>query len=462
MYSAGLGRRELSADVTVAGIQSIYRRAHEVGKVSLVIVDEAHLISKHSGSMYRQFLDALRKMCPSVKVIGMTATPFRLDSGPLHRGSDRLFTDIAHQVSIKELIADGYLAPLVSADVITRASTQGVAKRGGEFVPSELEAAVNKDEVTDPALDEVEALCQDRKGWLVFCVGVTHAANVAVNLIKRGYTADVVTGDTPKAARDASILAFKEGRVRALVSVGVLTTGFDAPNADALICLRPTESPGLWVQMVGRVSRLAPDKANGLVLDFTGNTATHGPVDLIDIGGDGEVRTAPARVCEACGCECKPTSKVCEHCGHKFVKDCPKCMAPCEKDALVCNECGHWFKVDKEPSHETTAQGGAIVSGDDDTWDEDVDTWYADRHKKEGKPDSVRVEYWTPMGRTFGEWLCFDHGGYAEEKARKWWGPEHPWTTDEALERFAELEQPTRITLKRDGKYKRVKERHYD
>ena len=463
LYSAGLGRRELDEDVTIAGIQSIYRRASEVGRVSIVIIDEAHLVSKTGGSMYRRFLLELRDMCPQLRVIGMSATPFRLDSGPLHKGADRLFTDIAHQVGIKELIEQGYLAPLVSAAVATRASTAGVAKRGGEFVPAALEAAVNRDDLTDPALDEVEELCADRKSWLVFCVGVEHARAVGENLTRRGYDTKVVTGETPKGQRDCAIAMFKAGNIRALVSVGVLTTGFDAPNADALICLRPTLSPGLWVQIVGRVGRLFPGKENGLVLDFTGNTAVHGPVDLIDIDGDGEVRLAPAKICEMCGAENEPGSNVCASCQHRFVKDCPKCMAPVEKEAAVCPECGHWFAVPRVANHETTASEGAIISGEDETEELEVADWCFSPHLKEGKPTSVRVDY--EVGRMWpvSEWLCFDHGGFAAEKARSWWGGDDPpWCTSDALRQYGELECPKRIVVKRDGKFQRVVRRIYE
>ncbi len=262
LYSAGLGKKQIGYQITVAGIQSVYKHAHCMGDISIIIVDEAHLVSKTKDSMYQNFLGDLRKFCPHVRVIGMTATPYRLDSGPLTQGSNRIFTDIAHSVTMKELIQQGYLSPLVSAKTKTRANTEGVRIQGGEFNAEDLEAALNVDELTNRALDEALLLAADRVSWIVFCVGVDHAKAVNDALLARGVASAVVTGDTMAIERARHLADFKAHRLRALVSVGVLTTGFDAPSVDALLCLRPTKSPGLWVQIAGRGTRLHPGKQN--------------------------------------------------------------------------------------------------------------------------------------------------------------------------------------------------------
>jgi DNA repair protein RadD len=207
------------------------------------------------------------------------------------------------------------------------------------------------------------------------------------------------------------------------------------------------------------VSRLHPGKENGLILDFTNNTALHGPIDMITVDKDGEVKTAPAKVCEMCGAENEPRARKCEACGHVFVKDCPKCMAPVAKDARTCPECGHWFAVAREAKHNDKAYSGKIISdGEDEVWD--VDDWRFARHKKSGRPDSMRVMYWIGL-KTYSDWICFEHSGYAAEKAVLWWakrGGEDPppATVDEALERVGELRMPETVKLKKDGKYWRV------
>lgn len=462
IYSAGLGRKETGYQITVAGIQSVYKRAHKMGDVSIVIVDECHLVSKTGDSMYLRFFEELRRFCPHIKIVGMSATPYRLDSGPLIKGDARIFTDIAYSISIKDLIEQGYLAPLTTAATATRADTSGVKKRGGEFIAGELERAVNQDQITNPALDEVERLCSDRKSWLVFCVGVDHARAVADALAGRGIRCAVVVGETPKDERDKRLAGFKAGHIRALVSVGVLTTGFDAPNADALICLRPTCSPGLWVQMVGRITRLSPGKANGLVLDFTGNTRNHGPVDLIEVDGDGNAKTSPLTDCESCGAEIKRSASECPYCKAIRTRPCQKCKEPVPVMSWECPTCGYVKETTpREAKHDVKASTASILSEGDSTMSEVVASWHFSRHTKPGKPDSVCVAYQIDKLTVYREWLCFEHGGFAAQKAALWW-IQHggkspaPSNTAQAMGRADELTMPTEIKVKRDGKYWKV------
>lgn len=462
IFSAGLGKKELGYQVTIAGVQSIYKRAHEVGDISIVIVDECHLVSKTDDTMYQHFLRQLQKICPTVKIIGLSATPYRLDSGPLTKGDNRIFTDIAYHITIKDLIDQGYLSPLTTAPTRSKANVANVKKRGGEYITGDLEKVMNQEAITDAALKEVEQLCMDRKSWLVFCVGVDHARDVAQAIRLRGYSCEIVTGDTPKATRERRLTDFKNGKIRALVSVGVLTTGFDAPNADALICLRPTMSPGLWVQMVGRITRLCDGKENGLVLDFTDNTRTHGPVDLIDVDGDGNVRTSPYRVCPQCGELIEPRSKGCK-CGYSFERECHNCHSLFDRDLACCPECGTFVKRrERKIEHNTTASDADILSGNEPIIEE-IDHLSVARHKKEGKPDSVKVTFETPYFpyTKYNDWLCFDHGGFAKQKAQSkwiWLGGQDPVpeNTEEALQRYGELQPPEKIKVKLDGKYWRV------
>ncbi|MHA2248608.1 MAG: DEAD/DEAH box helicase, partial [Candidatus Hodarchaeales archaeon] len=423
IYSAGLGRKETGYQVTIAGIQSVYKRAHEMGDVSIVIVDECHLVSKTKDSMYHKFLDGLQQICPNGKIIGLSATPYRLDSGPLIKGDNRIFTDICYQITIKELIEQGYLSPLVTAPTKNKANTSDVKKRGGEYITGDLERFMNTADITEAALTEVDTLCADRKSWLVFCVGVDHARDVAQALRMHGHAAEIVIGDTPKDLRAQRLADFKAGKIRALVSVGVLTTGFDAPNADALICLRPTLSPGLWVQIVGRVTRICEGKTDALILDFTSNLHIHGPVDLIDIDGDGNVKTSPFRVCPECGKLIQPRAKACE-CGYSFERECHKCHSLFDRALAVCPDCGAFVQQRKRKiDHETKASEKDILSGAGDLMTEDIEYISMKRHTKKGKPDSVKLSYHCthfPYA-SYDEWLCFDHGGSAAQKAAMRW-----------------------------------------
>ncbi|MGH6885919.1 MAG: DEAD/DEAH box helicase [Geminicoccales bacterium] len=276
IYSAGLNRRDVQAQILFAGIQSVHRKAYAIQRADLVLVDEAHLVPGQANATYRRLLRDLTRINPHLKTIGLTATPYRLDSGMLHTGPDSLFDDIAFEVSVRELIDQGYLAPLISKQTSTQLDVSGVATRGGEFIAGQLEAAVDQDPVTQAAIDEVVAYGRDRRSWLLFCAGVDHACHVSEAVRARGVSCATIFGHTAKTERDRIITAFKRGEVRALASMGVLTTGFNAPAVDLIAMLRPTKSTGLYVQMAGRGTRLAPGKDNCLVLDFAATSPATG------------------------------------------------------------------------------------------------------------------------------------------------------------------------------------------
>jgi len=211
IYSAGLKQRDIRARILFAGIQSIHKRVYDVQQCDLVLIDEAHLIPRSSNTMYRRFLSDLVRLNPQMKVIGLTATPYRLDSGLLHEGDDAIFTDIAYEVSVRELIDQGYLSPLISKRMATQIDLTGVGTRGGEFIAKDLEAAVDKDSITQAAVDEIFSYGKDRKSWLIFCAGVDHAYHVRDAIRARGVSCETIVGDTPGAQREAIINDFKAG-----------------------------------------------------------------------------------------------------------------------------------------------------------------------------------------------------------------------------------------------------------
>jgi superfamily II DNA or RNA helicase len=279
------------------------RQGGRIGHADLVLIDEAHLIPGRSNTMYRRFLDDLQKINPALKVIGLTATPFRLDSGMLHEGENALFTEIAYEVSVRDLIDQGYLSPLISKQTQTRLDVTGVGSRGGEFIARDLEDAVDQDAITRAAVAEVIAHGATRRSWLAFCSGVATPPTSPRSSAAAGSAAHDLRQDTPKDERDGIIAAFKRGEIRALASMGVLTTGFNAPGRGLIAMLRPTKSAGLYVQMAGRGTRLAEGKENCLVLDFAGNVRRHGPIDLVRPkrpGGPGD-GPPPTKICPECG-----------------------------------------------------------------------------------------------------------------------------------------------------------------
>ena len=209
---------------------------------------------------------------------------------------------------------------------------------------------------------------EGRRSWLVFCSGVAHATHVAEAIRERGVSCATIFGDTPTAERDRIIAAFKRGEIRALASMGVLTTGFNAPAVDLIAMLRPTKSAGLYVQMAGRGTRLAPGKENCLVLDFAGNVARHGPVDAV----------TPKPPSEAEG-------------GAPPTKVCPDCDSILAAAVRQCPDCGHLFPP-PEVKVAATATTLAILSTMRPQWVAVSDITYG-RHEKPGKPPSLRVDY---------------------------------------------------------------------
>jgi DNA repair protein RadD len=440
IYSAGLGKREAQARILFAGIQSIHRRAQEVGHTDLVLIDEAHLIPGNTSTMYRRFLDGLARINSALKVIGLTATPFRLDSGMLHEGRNALFTDIAYEAPVRDLIDAGYLSPLVSKQPATRLDVSKVGTRAGDFIQRDLAAAVDKEAITRAAVTEIIEHGRERKSWLAFCSGVEHARHVAEEFGRQGITCRTIFGDTPKEERDAIIAAFKRGEIRALASMGVLTTGFNAPAVDLIALLRPTKSVGLYVQMVGRGTRLAPGKENCLVLDFAGNVRRHGPIDLV----------RPRRPGEASG-------------GEAPTKVCPMCESIIALSATECPDCGHVFPARKVRIAPTAAT--LPVLSPKVQWLQVSGVSYS-RHDKLGGLPSLKVTY--SCGLTSrSEWVCIEHQGYARQKAAEWWrkrAPDCPvpLTVDEALVQAARLTRPSAISVRPSGRYVEVSGYRFD
>jgi DNA repair protein RadD len=301
VYSAGLKRRDTDGPVIIAGIQSVYKRACELDAFDLVLVDEAHLIPLEGDGMYRQFLADARKVNPRLRVVGFTATPFRLKTGPICT-PEGILNAICFEVGVRELIRDGFLSPLVSKAGKARADTAGLGVRGGEFVPDEVEDLMDQAALVEAACAEVVEHARSRRAALIFASGVRHGEHVVRVLHeKHGVECGFVTGETAAGERSALLGRFRWGELKHLCNVNVLTTGFDAPNIDCVVLLRPTLSPGLYYQMVGRGFRLHPGKEDCLVLDFGGNVLRHGPVDQIRVqarkAGTGE---APAKECPEC------------------------------------------------------------------------------------------------------------------------------------------------------------------
>jgi DNA repair protein RadD len=241
IHSAGLRRRDTFEPVIFAGIQSVANKAMQLGRFDLVLIDEVHLVSHKGEGQCRQFLRAAQDINPALRIVCLTATPFRTGHGSILHGEQALFAEVAYEVRMLDLIAAGHLAPLISKRMAMELDVSAVRVRDGEYVAGDLQRAVDREDVTAAALEEVLQYGAERRRWLVFCAGVAHAEHVAEALRGRGMAAGCVTGKSRPGDRDRLIAQYRSGQLQALTNADVLTTGFDAPETDLLVGRGPVQ-----------------------------------------------------------------------------------------------------------------------------------------------------------------------------------------------------------------------------
>lgn len=469
VYSAGLNRKEAQFPITFAGIASAVNAAQEFGFVHIVLIDEAHLVSPKEGTMYQAFLGTLRTINPALRVIGFTATHYRLGQGLLTEAGG-LFTDTCFDLTEREsfnwLLNQGYLAPLVPKRTVSELDVENVRTSGGEFVQKDLQQAVDQQRVTQPILEETIKLAANRSHWLVFASGINHALHIRDMLESLGVPATCVHSKMTTSERDRNIAEFKAGHYAAMVNNGILTTGFDFPAIDLIVMLRPTQSPSLWVQMLGRGTRpvyapgydlstkegrvaaiQAGPKLNCLVLDFAGNTRRLGPInDPVIPQKKGKKRGAPPPVkcCEVCGTYNHASVRFCTFCQGEFPKHI-KIRAGASTEDLIA-------KSSNEPLRDLPVVETL-----------QVDRVTYNRHQKQGRPTTLKVSYFCGL-RLFNEWICIEHEGLPRKKARDWWRDRTqglaplapPETIDEVFDRLNELRTPKRIRVWLNTKFPQV------
>ena len=457
VYSAGLKKREIHNAVVVAGIQSVFRKAEDLGRRHLILVDEAHLISDLEESMYRRFLDDMKQQ-EGLRIVGLTATPFRTGTGPI-TGPERIFQRIVFEAKTSQLISEGFLCPITNKVAEAEVNTDAVALRGGEFVESELQAAFDVDDLVEAACREIVEKCHDRKSVLIFASGIHHAEQIARCI----EGAEVVTGETLPIERDAILSRFKRGELRFLINVDVLTTGFNARNIDAIAILRATMSPGLFCQMVGRGLRLHEKKSSTLLLDFGGNIARHGSIDDENFGRS-EGNSGRAKVAAENG----------------RGKQCPACELDVSASAAVCPECNFLFPRERELKHGTTADSESQVTGAMPPEDWIVKDVVFRVHIPKRDADavvtpSVRVDYVVSKGEdgnlattTIAEWICPGHSGFARTKFLAWWDAhsicDPPDNAEDcvALLKMGVCRWPGGIVTKKKGKWFEIVEHKFE
>ena len=376
-----------------------------------VLVHNCHMIPSDGEGMYRHFIADAKQVNPHLRVIGLTATPYRMKSGQIC-GPENILNAVCYEVGVRELVREGYLCPLTTKAGRQKVDTANLRVRGGEYLAGDVEDLMDQDALVEAACTEIVEYARDRGACLIFASGIHHGKHVVRVLAEQhDVECGFVCGETPDRERDEVLARFRGGDhgglferrpLKYLCNVNVLTTGFDAPNIDCVAMLRPTLSPGLYYQMVGRGFRMHPGKKDCLVLDFGGNVLRHGPVDQVTIKertGDG-AGGAPA-------------------------KECPECNSVIAAGYVRCPDCGYEFPTQERQKHEAKAASAGILSGQVTTKIYDVaEAMYSvhiKRDSQEGDPRTMRVDYRIGWRDFKSEWICFEHVGYARQKAIAWW-----------------------------------------
>ena len=461
IYSSGLKRRDTDCNIIFAGIASVSKKAVLFGKVDLVLIDEAHLVSTVSSTMYRSFLADLIKVNANLKIIGFTATAFRLQQGCL-TAEGGLFTDICYDLTkmndFNWLIDQGYLSPIVPKKTKLQLNIDKVRVQAGDYVSKDLQKAIDKYEITSKAMREVIELSGDRKSWLIFTTGIEHSVHTAEILNDLGVPSRAVHSSNKfytmgDSERTKNIEDFKQGKFTALVNSNIVTTGFDHSLIDLIADLRPTQSPGLRMQMLGRGIRpvyatgfdlrtkngrlsaiSCGPKKNCIVFDFADNTRRLGPINdpvIPNRNRKGKRKgTAPVKLCEAQYAD----GNVCNTWVHASLRHCP--------------ECGNEFKFSVKIS-ETSGTEKLIRENLPEINCYKVDRVIYNKHVKPNIP-SIRVTYFCNI-KKFTEYVCIEHSSAIKFRAQKWWKDRTscpvPNTVKDAFLKIDKLKTPLKIKV---------------
>ncbi|PKA40427.1 ATP-dependent helicase [Rhizobium sullae] len=470
IFSAGLNRRDARAQVLFCGIQSVWNKVELLGDIDLVIVDEAHAISRNSKTQYGKFFIAVREYNPDSRVCGTTATDFRMDSGRLTDDLDddeavdpisgapvkfKLFDDVVFESKLPDLIEQGYLTRLTSQKTTSKIDLKGIGTRGGEYIPGQVSEAAER--IIEEAIAEDMVLSEGRRAGLFFSTSKDNARHVAEAIRRHGRTCAVLTSDNAHQTKEI-FEGFRSGKYWAISSVSMITTGTNFPFVDFISLILSTKSPGKLVQILGRGTRNSPGKIDCLVADHGRNLAFHGPIDQIRPKEPGKgLGEQPRKLCP------QDAFDVNGQCG---------CGELIPISIMTCQCCGYVFPPNEEEKITAKAADAPVLSTEKPWHEVKSRTFYHHPGKgtdKDGspKPDSVKVSYLIGL-KTVNEWLMPAHTGYAKSKTDRAWlemGGRRPFpkTVLEFLERQHELLPVAEVQLsyEREPKYPDIVARKY-
>ena len=439
-YSASLGGDNLESDIILAGVASIYNKDFQ--PFDVILYDECqHLNNSKTGQGW-QFIEK----SPKAKLIGFTATPYRLAGGKLNWGKT------VYEISYSELLEQKYLTKITnkSSGNLDLSNIKIVA---GDYNEALLAEYMRDPELIEAAVKNIISYGKGRNYILIFCVTVSHAKILTECMQKNGLQSFCMDGKTPKAEREQAVKDFKEGRLHHLINCQVFTEGFDAPELDMIVCLRPTKSKALWEQILGRGVRLADGKNDCLLIDMAGN--------LLEHGGIGTPYHEPAK-----NERLLPKGKVC-----------PQCEGFVKTTARECPDCGFQFPKPetKQASHDDEAnmRSSAVYNALEKI---EITGMRAREHiKRKGDTESVslRIDYIAPCQKygAVSKWLSVYHENdwvrnqaykFFEAGGHKLASDTNSYSMEDLLWHAAKLKVPSHITMDFSKKFPEIKELHYE
>ncbi len=355
----------VSGHIIVASPQTLGRRLENLPRVDVIVIDECHRVPpKDQHSLYGDIISAVTEKRPNARILGITATPWRLGQGAIYSQAGQAqqtswWSDIDVRISIRELQKSQWLAPLKVLACDTSDDLLSVpVGASGDFREDVLEETLLKPLHLGSAVKAVLMHAQDRSRIAAFCVSIVHARALADRFAAQGISAAAIDSRTDSRTNNEHLAAFARGDIRVLCTVGMLTEGWDCPATDCLLMCRPTLSPALYVQMTGRGLRTAPGKKDCLLLDLSGNVLRHGSPNAPRLsrpqaqcdeeGGYGQGNSGESpRFCPFCDSILPADTKL----------ECPFCHAP----LYELTEDGQAFRtIDLDRLEKLTQRGEAV------------------------------------------------------------------------------------------------------
>lgn len=457
--------KELEKRVTIASRQSLLGQLNDFPSVNLIVIDECHLVAVpqigqvEPADQFGTIIETLRNYNPNTRLLGVTATPYRLGDGYIYGGKNKpgsnpLFQQLHHKITTKELLKLEWLSPLIGKTVLDSSMTvdlAGVSLVAGEYNLGKLSDMMINTRHIQSAVDTWLEYAKDRNKTIAYCVTINHAEKLKDACISAGIPALTVHSQLSDIEEDTARkeLADPGSAVKIFCSVAQLTMGLDVPSVDCILMARATKSAALYKQILGRGQRLFPGKENCLVLDLVGNNNEFGTdLDKLRINYQAAVKDENGRplnkLCPNCDTELHPAVRVCPECDYSFAEEFKHADKPEMTDVEYGEQKPKTLSViDMIPElHISKSNGRTLL-----------------RVRLELELSSLQY-------KTADIWLCFPgdgYEGYAVSQGRKWWkkltngDTEWPENAEEALTAGEVMFMPpatAKVSL--SGKYPKV------